>query len=139
MKPGVVATPSPADGIVEIFKKRHPDLLKHIAPADSTFKGYADRRLLSVCNKEKIERILAYMLDENEFFGPYGIRSLSRYHLEHPFVFNLEWAGVQSPIFARGVEQRDVRRQFQLARAGLDAGERLIDPGLAESLPVLRR
>src|SRR5260370_41438134 len=29
------------------------------------------------------------MLDENEFFGPYGIRSLSRYHLDHPFVFNL--------------------------------------------------
>jgi hypothetical protein len=27
------------------------------------------------------------MLDENEFFGPYGIRALSRYHLEHPFVF----------------------------------------------------
>jgi hypothetical protein len=46
--------------------------------------------LLSVCNKEKIERILAYMLDENEFFGPYGIRSLSRYHLEHPFMFNLK-------------------------------------------------
>jgi hypothetical protein len=49
----------------------------------------ADRKLLSVCNKEKIERILAYMLDENEFFGPYGIRSVSRYHLDHPFVFNL--------------------------------------------------
>jgi Mannosylglycerate hydrolase MGH1-like glycoside hydrolase domain len=75
--------------LVEIFKKRHPELLKHIAPADEQFKGYAERRLLSVCNKEKIERILAYMLDENEFFGPYGIRSLSRYHLEHPFVFNL--------------------------------------------------
>jgi hypothetical protein len=75
--------------LVELFRKRHPDLLKHIAPADGTFKGYADRRLLSVCNKEKIERILAYMLDENEFFGPYGIRSVSRYHLEHPFVFNL--------------------------------------------------
>jgi hypothetical protein len=29
------------------------------------------------------------MLDENEFFGPYGIRSLSHYHLEHPFIFNL--------------------------------------------------
>ena len=27
------------------------------------------------------------MLDENEFLSPYGIRSLSRYHLEHPFVF----------------------------------------------------
>ena len=75
--------------LVEVFKNRHPELLKHIAPADEKFTGYAERRLLSVCNKEKIERILAYMLDENEFFGPYGIRSLSRYHLEHPFVFNL--------------------------------------------------
>ena len=75
--------------LVELFKKRHPAVLKHIAPADGKFKGYADRRLLSVCNKEKIERILAYMLDENEFFGPYGIRSVSKYHMEHPFTFNL--------------------------------------------------
>jgi hypothetical protein len=76
--------------LVETFKKRHPDVLKHIAPADEKFVGYAGRRLMSVCNKEKIERILSYMLDENEFFGPYGIRSLSRYHLDNPFVFNLE-------------------------------------------------
>jgi hypothetical protein len=75
--------------LVETFRKRHPDLLNHIAPADGSFKGYADRRLLSVCNKEKIQRILRYLLDEAEFFGPYGIRSLSHYHLEHPFVFNL--------------------------------------------------
>jgi hypothetical protein len=75
--------------LFEIFKKRHPELLKRIAPADSSFIGYAERRLLSVCNREKIQSILAYMLDENEFFGPYGIRSLSKYHLEHPFVFNL--------------------------------------------------
>jgi hypothetical protein len=75
--------------LVEIFKKRHPDLLEHIAPADGRFIGYANRRLLSVCNKEKVEQTLRYMLDENEFFGPYGIRSLSRYHLEHPFVFHL--------------------------------------------------
>jgi hypothetical protein len=75
--------------LVELFRKRHPDLLRHIAPVDGDFVGYDGRRLLSVCNKEKVERILAYMLDENEFFGPYGIRSLSRYHLEHPFVFHL--------------------------------------------------
>jgi hypothetical protein len=75
--------------LVEMFKKRHPELLKHIAPADGKFVGYAGRRLMSVCNKEKIQRILRYMLDENEFFGPYGIRSLSRYHLEHPSVFHL--------------------------------------------------
>ncbi len=73
--------------LFELFKKRHPDLLKQIAPADSSFIGYAERRLLSVCSKEKIERILAYMLDENEFLSPYGIRSLSRYHLENPSEF----------------------------------------------------
>ena len=56
--------------------------------------------LASVCNKEKFEQILAYMLDENEFFGPYGIRSLSRYHLEHPFVFDLGWAGIQGAVSA---------------------------------------
>jgi hypothetical protein len=65
-------------------------VLKHIAPADSKFSGYAERRLLSVCNQQKLERILGYLLDENEFFGPYGIRSLSRYHLEHPFSFHLD-------------------------------------------------
>jgi hypothetical protein len=86
---GVVARNPRMMELVEIFKKRHPDLLKHIAPVDNAFKGYAGRRLLSVCNKEKIERILAYMLDENEFLSPYGIRSLSRYHLDHPFIFNL--------------------------------------------------
>jgi hypothetical protein len=75
--------------LIELFKKRHPDLLNHIAPLDGKFIGYGCRRLLSVCNKEKIERILAYMLDENEFLGPFGIRSLSRYHLDHPFAFDL--------------------------------------------------
>ena len=71
--------------LIDVFQTRHPELIAHIAPADQRFSGYADRRLLAVCNKAKIERILAYMLDENEFFSPYGIRSVSRYHLDHPF------------------------------------------------------
>ncbi len=86
---GIVAKSPRFTELVETFKKRHPDLLKHIAPADGKFVGYAGRRLMSVCNKQKIEQILRYMLDENEFLGPYGIRSLSKYHLDHPFVFNL--------------------------------------------------
>jgi len=86
---GIVAKSPRLQELLETFKKRHPDLLKHIAPADGKFIGYAGRRLMSVCNKHKIEQILRYMLDENEFLGPYGIRSLSKYHLDHPFVFNL--------------------------------------------------
>jgi Glycosyl hydrolase family 63 C-terminal domain len=87
---GLLARHPRLEELVDLFKKRHPDLLSHIAPADASFKGYADRRLLSVCNKKKIEHVLSYMLDENEFFGPYGIRSLSKFHLEHPFAFNLD-------------------------------------------------
>jgi hypothetical protein len=75
--------------LIDLFRKRHPELVKHIAPADESFSGYKGRRILSACNKGKIERILAYMLDENEFLGPCGIRSLSRYHLDHPFVFQV--------------------------------------------------
>ena len=47
---------------------------------------------MSILNKKKLERVLGYLLDENEFLGPYGIRSLSRYHLDHPFSF---WVGGQ--------------------------------------------
>ena len=75
--------------LIALFRKRHPELVKHISPANESFIGYKGRRILSVCNKQKIERILGYMLDENEFLGPYGIRSLSQFHLDHPFVFHV--------------------------------------------------
>ena len=75
--------------LVDLFKKRHPEVVKHIAPMDESWIGYRGRTLLAVCNKEKIASILRYMLDEKEFFGPHGIRSLSRYHLEHPFTFHV--------------------------------------------------
>ena len=90
LEPGLVKRHPRMMELITLFMKRHPDVLKHVAPADNKFVGYGGRRLMSVCNKEKIERILTYMLDENEFLGPYGIRSLSRYHLEHPFVFHLD-------------------------------------------------
>ena len=48
----------------------------------------ADRGILALVNPERLRRMLAKMLDENEFLGPYGIRSLSRSHEEHPYVFN---------------------------------------------------
>jgi hypothetical protein len=76
--------------MIALFRKRHPELLSHVAPTDEGFIGYKGRRLLSILNKDELKRVLAYMLDENEFLGPYGIRSLSRYHLDHPFVFHVD-------------------------------------------------
>jgi len=73
--------------MIALFRKRHPDVISHVAPTSEGFRGYNGRRLLSILNKQKLERVLAYLLDEHEFLGPHGIRSLSRYHLEHPFVF----------------------------------------------------
>ena len=73
--------------MIELFRQRHPELVSQVAPTDEGFIGYKGRRLLSILNKKKLERVLGYLLDENEFLGPYGIRSLSRYHLDHPFRF----------------------------------------------------
>jgi hypothetical protein len=49
--------------------------------------GVAGRRLASILDETKLRRVLATMLDENEFLSPFGIRSLSRYHADHPYVF----------------------------------------------------
>jgi hypothetical protein len=75
--------------LIAQFRKRYPELIAQIAPTDTGFIGYNQRRLLSILNKRNLERVLRYMLDENEFLGPHGIRSLSRYHLEHPYVINV--------------------------------------------------
>src|SRR5262249_35092292 len=56
--------------LIDIFRARHPEVLEQIAPADNSFVGYKERRLLSVLNKQKLESVLKYMLDENEFLGP---------------------------------------------------------------------
>jgi len=51
--------------------------------------GIADRRLLSVLDENKMRRVLSHMLDEDEFLGPYGIRSISKFHKDHPYVINV--------------------------------------------------
>ena len=84
---GTLATHPRVLALIQLFRKRHPEVVKQIAPSDDSFIGYAERRLATVCNKQKLERILSYMLDENEFLSPYGLRSLSKHHRDHPFVF----------------------------------------------------
>ena len=75
--------------LIELFRERHPEVVSQVAVANDSFVGYGGRRLTAVCNAEKTRRILTYMLDENEFLGPHGIRSLSRYHRDHPFQLNI--------------------------------------------------
>ena len=75
--------------MVAQFKKRHPDLVAQIAPTEGGFTGQKGRRLLAILNQQKLRSVLRYLLDENEFLGPYGIRSLSKYHMDHPFRFRV--------------------------------------------------
>jgi hypothetical protein len=72
------------------FAEARPELTAFIQ--DPTRRGWKDRRLASVLNETKLRRVLSRMLDEQEFLSPYGIRSISKHHERHPYVFR---AGAQ--------------------------------------------
>jgi len=69
--------------------KRMPELLESIHVTGPGHLGIADRGIIALVNQGRLRRILTRMLDENEFLSPYGIRALSRYHLEHPYIFHV--------------------------------------------------
>jgi hypothetical protein len=69
------------------FLKARPELTAFIH--DPNKVGCSGRRLASVLDETKLRRVLASMLNENDFLSPYGIRSLSLCHAEHPFVFHV--------------------------------------------------
>jgi hypothetical protein len=72
---------------LEWFVENRPDLTDNIA--SMTAEGKGDRRLLSIADPEQLRDILKYMLDEREFLSPYGIRALSQYHRDHPYMLNV--------------------------------------------------
>ena len=112
---------------------------RRMHPTGPGHLGVAERGILALVNPERLRRILTRMLDEDEFLSPYGIRSLSKFHEQHPYVFHVDGQEYTRRLPAGRIEHRHVRRQLQLARPDLDAGQRAAHPGAAELLPLLRR
>jgi hypothetical protein len=69
------------------FIDNHPDVANHIEVAEVAGKG--TRRLLSLVNREQLGSVARYLLDESEFFSPYGIRAISRFHKDSPYVMSV--------------------------------------------------
>jgi Glycosyl hydrolase family 63 C-terminal domain len=67
--------------------RRIPELRETMHPTGPGHLGVAERGIIALVNPERLRRILTKMLDENEFLSPYGIRSLSKFHEKHPYVF----------------------------------------------------
>ena len=72
---------------MEWFINNHPDAPEHIEYVKNS-EGKT-RCLLAIANSKRLQRILRIMFNENEFLSPFGIRSLSRYHKDHPYVFHV--------------------------------------------------
>ena len=75
--------------------ERMPELIQFMHPTGPGNYGVNERGILALLTPDRLRRVLARMLDEEEFLGPFGIRSLSRYHARHPYV-----------LLADGVEYR---------------------------------
>lgn len=71
----------------EWFLENRPDLTGEISCLQE--RGTKNRHLLAVVNKKRLERILRYLFSEDEFLSDYGIRALSRFHKDNPYVFEL--------------------------------------------------
>jgi hypothetical protein len=74
-------------GVMKLFEERSrrmPELLTNVYVG----RGCGGRGLMALVGPDRLRRILARMLNENEFLGRHGIRALSRYHLEHPYVLH---------------------------------------------------
>lgn len=72
---------------LEWFIDHRGDLTRNLACMRT--QGMKERRLLSIVWPERLRRVLKVMLDENEFLSPYGIRALSRFHKDHPYILRV--------------------------------------------------
>jgi len=77
-------------GIMRDRIKRMPELGESIHPTGPGHLGIADRGIAALVNPQRLRRILSRVLDEKEFLSPYGIRALSRFHADHPYVTHVD-------------------------------------------------
>jgi hypothetical protein len=68
------------------FLENRQDLAQHIAYMEAGCGSCQGRRLLAIPSRARLEQVLHRLLDENEFLSPHGIRSVSRFHKDHPYV-----------------------------------------------------
>ncbi|MDN5940850.1 MAG: glucosidase [Nitrospira sp.] len=69
--------------------RQMPELLTSIHPTGPGHLGVGERGIIALLNPERLRRILSKMLDENEFLSPYGIRSLSKFHEQNPYILHV--------------------------------------------------
>jgi hypothetical protein len=90
------------------FLHNRPALASMVASMDEP--GVGQRRLLALAHPQRLRRLLKRMLDPDEFLSPYGIRALSRHHLEHPYRLEL------------GGQVHEVRYEPAESRSGMFGG-----------------
>ena len=80
------------------LESKRPDLFKLVA--SMAVPGKNDSRLVALLHNERLKAVLRRMFDPNEFLSDYGIRSVSAYHRDHPYVFDSRRATVHRQVFA---------------------------------------
>jgi len=70
------------------FLDNRKDLCEQISYMEQDDDAGHTHRLLAIPSLGRLLRVLKYLLDENEFFSPYGIRSLSRFHQANPYILH---------------------------------------------------
>ncbi len=69
------------------FIDNNPDVREHMETSETAGNGV--RRLLSLVNRERLTSVTRYLLDESEFLSPHGIRAISRFHKDHPYIMHV--------------------------------------------------
>jgi len=72
------------------FVRKRPRLMPHLSVVLDPATGLVSKAMMAVPTRDRLVRVLGYLLDEDEFLSPFGVRSISKFHAQHPFVFSVD-------------------------------------------------